>query len=118
MPIDYTKYNNNWFTVIRPAILKRAKNKCEICGVVNKSKGYREKNGQFITADNFVETWATAQGIRIFTIVLSVAHIDHNIDNNDYSNLLALCQKHHLLHDQHQHIMSRKINAANQKKLL
>ncbi len=35
MPIDYSKYPPNWKTEIVPAILKRANNKCEFCGVEN-----------------------------------------------------------------------------------
>ena len=35
MAIAYKKYPSNWKTEIRPRILKRADNKCEICGVEN-----------------------------------------------------------------------------------
>ena len=34
-PIDYKNYHPEWHTVIRPAILARAQNKCEWCGVPN-----------------------------------------------------------------------------------
>lgn len=41
MPIDYKNYPENWKTEIRPAILERANNCCEFCGVKNYSVGYR-----------------------------------------------------------------------------
>ena len=36
MPIDYSKYPANWKTEIVPRILKRANNRCEMCGLENK----------------------------------------------------------------------------------
>ena len=39
MPIDYKKYPSNWKTEIRPAIMERAKNCCEFCGVKHYSVG-------------------------------------------------------------------------------
>ena len=35
MPFDYKKYPPDWKSRIRPDILKRANNRCEICGVEN-----------------------------------------------------------------------------------
>jgi len=37
MPIDYSRYPKNWTSEIVPRILKRANNKCEFCGLENKS---------------------------------------------------------------------------------
>ena len=54
MPIDYTKYPPNWKSEIVPRILKRADNKCELCGLENKQKIYSlrlyvrsNKNGRY-----------------------------------------------------------------------
>ncbi len=41
MPIDYKKYPPNWKKEIVPAVLKRANNCCEQCGVPNKSLQWR-----------------------------------------------------------------------------
>jgi 5-methylcytosine-specific restriction endonuclease McrA len=60
---------------IREAILKRAEHKCEVCGVKNYSI---RKNAR---------------------IVLAVAHLDQQPENNHHTNLAALCQKCHLDHD-------------------
>lgn len=43
MPIDYKKYPKNWRSEIRPAILERAKHKCEFCGVKNYAYVFRGK---------------------------------------------------------------------------
>ena len=77
MPCDYKKYPKNWKTEIRPSILKRAGNKCEFCGVEN----YKPHP---ITGSK---------------VVLTIAHLDHDISNNNDTNLRALCQKCHNGHD-------------------
>jgi hypothetical protein len=60
---------------IRADILKRAENRCEFCGV----------------EDRTIRNHAR--------IVLSVAHLDQQPENNDPQNLKALCQKCHINHD-------------------
>ena len=44
---------------------------------------------------------------KFIVIVLTVAHLDHNPENCDPSNLRAMCQRHHLAYD-HDH---RRANA-------
>lgn len=41
-------------------------------------------------------------------VVLTVAHLDHDKNNNRFSNLAALCQRCHLTHDRTQHALNRK----------
>jgi hypothetical protein len=36
-------------------------------------------------------------------VVLTVAHLDHNPENNAEENLKAMCQRCHLRYDQHHH---------------
>ena len=115
MPIDYTKYSPEWFTVIRPSILKRANYACENCGVTNGARGYRDEMKKFIECDEFMETWATKAGKKVFRIVLTIAHLNHDVNDNSEENLKALCQKCHLDHDRPMHIISRKINAAKKR---
>ena len=119
MPIDYKKYPSNWKTEIRPAILQRANNCCEFCNVKNYSEGFRNKEGRFYTTE-FIVKELEITGLDMFEdelfhrvqkdgkvkpikIVLTVAHLDHNISNNEYSNLKALCQKCHLDYDKDHH---------------
>ena len=60
---------------IRAAILKRANNHCEFCGVKNYSLRGTTK------------------------IILTIAHLDQMPENNHPDNLAALCQRCHLKHD-------------------
>lgn len=88
MPCDYSKYPSNWHSEIRPRILKRANNCCECCGVKN----------------------YTIHPITGSKVILTIAHIDHDITNNDEdTNLRAWCQKCHNGHD-------AKYRARNRKK--
>lgn len=103
MPCDYSKYPANWKTDIRPAILKRANNCCEECGVPNYAIGARDLNGNWhnskeiccMNSDVGYGYFGT-YGVRDIKIVLTIAHLDHNVSNNDHSNLKALCQRCHL----------------------
>ncbi len=118
MPIDYRKYPKNWKTEIRPAILERANGCCEFCkvpnykmilrGIWNDVECYQDDDGTIYNAktsevmgsDYVGEVHPTNKMIKV---VLTVAHLDHDVNNNDYSNLKALCQKCHLDYDKHHH---------------
>lgn len=113
MPIDYSKYPSDW-REIRQRILKRAKNKCEFCGVKNYAIGYWDKTGRFLTV-KYILKWLEKNGRDVFTdelahidpekkpikIVLTVAHLDHDEENFDVKDdrLKALCQRCHLRYD-------------------
>ena len=100
MPCNYADYPPNWKTEIRPAILKRAKNRCEDCGVENGAIGMRDKSGKFSRLEGEGENLAALiDGDKIIRIVLTVSHTDHDLKNNDYKNLKALCQQCHNRHD-------------------
>lgn len=131
MPCDYSKYPKNWKSEIRPAILERANNCCEYegCGVKNYSSGYWDKDGKFWTGDTCLDLLENT-GYDIFDngnelghiptskkpvkVVLTISHQDHNTNNNDYSNLKALCQLHHLRHDVGHHKKTRDKNKGLQ----
>lgn len=105
-------YPKNW-KEIRQAILKRAGNRCEFCGVENYAEGYRDENGHFVESCGMQQEADALDGLHIIKIVLTIAHLDHNPQNNDPANLRALCQKCHLNHDIEQH----RENRRNNKKL-
>lgn len=130
MPIkDKSKYPRNWNTEIRPAILTRAEHRCEQCRAKNGAwvcRGqvngievyqyddgtiYRTDNGEQFGEDYVGEVWAEKDN-GLVKIVLTIAHLDHDTENNDYSNLKALCQLHHLRHDIHLH----RANAAETRR--
>ena len=103
-------YPKNW-KEIRKAILQRANNKCEFCGVPNHIKGFRTLSGGFVKyegekTDKFLKEYYP-QG-KIIKIVLTIAHLDHNPENNNPENLRALCQKCHLNYDKEHHAETRR----------
>lgn len=115
MPIDYSKYPENWKSEIRPRILKRANNCCEFCGLANYSRGIRTlKDGGLVSLDEYMtdcasNPWEIIKAkygeyhelLRITTIILTVAHLDHDETNHDVKDerLRALCQRCHLRYD-------------------
>lgn len=114
MPIDYSQYPSNWKTEIRPAILERAKNCCEFCGVKNHSLIHRHGKG----IDEWVywpegmesEQWTFELQRKATKIILTIAHLDHDKMNHDVKldRLKALCQKCHLGYDIKHHSDNRK----------
>lgn len=122
MPIDYKLYPKNWKSEIRLAILKRANNKCELCGLENYAIGYRYNNNwhpiEHSCAGDVVAEDARGNGIKTIKIVLTIAHLDHDITNNDYSNLKAMCQKCHLNYDHTHHMKNSRATRDNKKGLL
>ena len=100
MPIDYTRYPENWVD-LRQQVLMRANNKCEFCGVHNGDCGIRDKNGEFILMTQMDVELAGLDIKRWIRIVLTVAHLDHDEENENVSidRLRALCQRCHLRYD-------------------
>lgn len=113
MPINYKEYPANWKTEIRPAVLGRAKNCCEWCGVKNHSLIHRFGKGinewEYWPEGMESEAWGI-DGKKATKIILTIAHLDHDKLNHDIDleRLKALCQKCHLGHDLKHHISNRK----------
>ena len=107
-------YPKNW-KEIREQILSRANNKCEFCGVKNHSVGYRDENGDFIESIGMQQEADELDGKKLFGIVLTIAHLDHNPQNNNLDNLRALCQKCHNNYDIEHRKQTRKQTLAQQK---
>ena len=107
-------YPDTW-EEIRTKILTRAGNRCERCYLNNGAFGLRDKKGAFhhswewdhkaFDDDDYFD------GAKPFTVVLTIAHLDHDVTNNDGmenggpalpvddANLLALCCQCHNRHD-------------------
>ena len=117
MPIkDKSLYPKNW-KEIRAQILERAGHRCEECGVKNYALGVRV-NGEFLDCTNYpmqLETFVCADELKPIKIVLTIAHLDHNPQNNDPSNLKALCQMHHLRRDAEHHAKNAAKTRAMKK---
>ena len=112
-PENKKLYPKNW-KEIRQKILERANNKCEFCGVENHRWGYRNQNGDFIISEGMQQEADELDGEKLFRIVLTIAHLDHNPQNNEPSNLRALCQKCHNNYDkEHRKETRRKTKLAD-----
>jgi len=115
MPINYKEYPANWKTEIRPAILERAKNRCEVCGVENGRLIHRYGKGvddwEYWPEGMESEAWSNAN-LKSTKVCLTIAHLDHDKLNHEVSldRLQAMCQKCHLQYDMKHHIKNRKLN--------
>jgi len=99
------KYLNNW-KEIRENILKRAENRCELCFSPNNHLGFRSEIGIFLPMYDLyiyendeieLRKWIVNEfESEPIKIVLTIHHIDGNINNNDKHNLIALCQRCYL----------------------
>lgn len=134
MPIDYSKYPKNWKSEIRPRILERDNHCCKVCKVPNGSIGYRDLEGKFYSWE-LIENKLENHGYDYFShelkhcydkkgnptkpikIVLTIMHLDHDITNNEYTNLAAACQYHHLNYDKEHHRKNAKETNTKKKKL-
>lgn len=127
MPVNYEDYPENWFSEIRPRILSRANGCCEKCKARQFSVYVVSQSGEFIC--RFKEKYESRKAAKanfeklekkyyarysdlaiekgideyeplIFRIVvLTIAHLDQNRENNSDENLKALCQRCHVRHD-------------------
>jgi hypothetical protein len=137
MPINYKLYPGNW-PDIRKRILDRENNCCKTCKVQNgiyvfrgiwnnvevfqtsDSSVYRLSDGEFITEN----PWACIDPStgdpmqKAIRIVLTIAHLNHDIKDNRDENLAALCQLHHLRLDSHQHRISARETLKRKKGLI
>ena len=111
MPCDYSKYPPNWKTEIVPRILKRADNKCEVCGLENKQSVYSLQiyvrvKGKYGYRSIWFSNKQDAERCKIgllkqVKVILTIAHLDHDETNHDVQDdrLKAMCQKCHLAYD-------------------
>ncbi len=134
MPIDYREYHPKWKLIVR-LIRKREGDCCKFCRVANymvtrinnvtkdfEIHHYNWAQDQFDnqkeakeTADHLNTACADGEG-KWIVIVLTIAHLDGNKENNRFTNLAALCQRCHLKHDLGHHIMNRKYGRHHDRK--
>lgn len=98
MPIDWRRYPRDW-PAIRARVLERAGYRCEACGLPDGSLAVREPDGRYREVDPELAEALWDDGERVIRIVLTVAHLDHDPQNNDLANLRAWCQPCHLRYD-------------------
>jgi hypothetical protein len=100
MPIDYKKYPIDWKDIVKLQKI-RAGDRCELCGVPNKETVYRDEFGIWFSL--------RPEGIQTSVkIILTTHHIDGDLKNNKYPNLILVCQRCHLRLDLAKHINNKK----------
>ena len=127
MPIDYREYHPKWKLIVR-LIRKRERDHCKFCGVKNYNvvmstpRGHRRLNQyewdlfhHYLYVGKFSYNQCVKK-VGATRIVLTIAHLDGNKDNNRFTNLAALCQRCHLNHDLGHHIMNRKYGRHHNRK--
>ena len=93
------KYSEDWIDTIRPAVLKKDKYVCKICGVRHRKSYVFNKDGSYFEIpENEIKEWKE-YGDKAYKVFLQVAHLDQNPSNNKESNLLSMCPKCHLNYD-------------------
>ena len=93
-------YPAEWPSIVRE-LRRRSGGRCELCGVPD---GLRVRR---LRAEPYV--WRAAEDVSVLEasawrepirVVLSAAHRDHRLVDHSLGNLLDLCQRCHILHDQ------------------
>jgi len=87
MPMKRENYPDNWEEISLRIRKERALDRCECTGQCGLHEGRCD-------AQNKEPHPGTGS-----TVVLTVAHLDQNTNNNDESNLCAMCQRCHLTYD-------------------
>lgn len=101
-------YPINWPEISYYIRFVRADGRCEVCGAINYSYVNRESR-ELCLPDEY-------DAIRI---ILTTAHLDHNPENIDDLNLIAMCQRCHNRWDKfHRRKTRREARLKGQLKLL
>jgi hypothetical protein len=117
-PENKALYPPDW-PEVRARILARADNRCEQCKLPNGAfviRGADKDEGTYQLFDGDGEVYDEDTGMylgrckaseynvkRSITVVLTIAHLDHNPSNCVDDNLRAWCQLHHLRYDAQHH---------------
>ena len=121
-PIDWVQLSN----MIR---FRRAKGRCEACGRPHGETVAHLGDGRWW--DSEAGLWRSGKGrvvrnlpplaldaaLKRTKVVLACAHLDHDPGNNEMSNLKALCQRCHILHDKQEHLRQRRITYSKRRAL-
>jgi len=108
MPINYKNYPANWLSEIRPRIMKRANDKCEICGLSHKQIVFAIKiyvnnkwRSIWFSSINDAKREDLYGNMKKVKVIITIAHLDHDASNINVPDerLKAMCQICHLRYD-------------------
>lgn len=100
MPMDRSKYPVDWEAISQQA-REQAGFCCQQCGAPHRTLICRDVRNpeHWWPFDETVHGDSEDDDFRVVEVVLTCAHIDHDVTNNDPDNLAVWCQLHHLRHD-------------------
>ena len=118
-------YPADW-EAISLRIRERARWRCEWCGLENGAIGYRDDVGIFHHVPIEATEAYDADGVRLFRIMLTVAHLGapkpdgspgDKRDKQDCrdENLAALCQRCHLNYDRDEHVSNAALTRRRKR---
>jgi 5-methylcytosine-specific restriction endonuclease McrA len=110
MSINYKDYSPDWKDIIRPDILRRDKYTCQHCMFKRNTYYVILKGSKVLVDTQFDKNYYLSMGIKVIKVILHVAHLNHNIQDNNYSNLLTLCSACHLKYDGKRHAVTRMLH--------
>ncbi len=114
-------YPIDWRELSASIRFRRANDRCEGCGRPHGSMVLHLGDGRWW--DDNAKLWRDGRGRRLrmppphsvidrtrgTRVVLATCHRDHDPTNNDGTNLMALCQRCHILHDKSEHLRRRRL---------
>jgi hypothetical protein len=121
-------YPPHWRELSHHVRFNRAKGQCQRCGRPHlalvrclpdgrwfdeKTTTWRDRRGRMARWPDLVE----ATRFRTTRVVLATAHLDGDPTNNRLTNLRALCQRCHMLHDRLHHLAQRWITYRRRRAL-
>jgi hypothetical protein len=92
MPMDRSRYPDNWEAISHRIRFERAGGRCEWCDAVH----------------------GEPHPVTGSQVVLTTAHLDHDPSNCDDDNLVALCQRCHLGYDAQEHARHAAVTRRRQ----
>jgi 5-methylcytosine-specific restriction endonuclease McrA len=104
-PENRDRYPANW-RLIRARILHRAAGQCECMGECGSCLDHRVHPKPRRCAERGGRPANTFNG----PVILTIAHLDHQPEHNEFSNLRAYCQLCHLAYDREHHARMRRLN--------
>jgi len=102
MPIDYSNYPKDW-KAIRARILERAGMQCECRGECGRHRGR-------CAARQYQPHPDTRS-----RVVLTIAHLNHNVGDSRDDNLRAMCQRCHISYDARLHARHARQTRARKR---
>lgn len=118
-------YPIDWRELSHSIRFRHAKGSCEHCGRPHGQFVCVLSDGRWFDAERV--TWRDGKGRRVRTdlpapadlpeafrhrwtlVRLACAHLNHDVADNTASNLAALCQRCHMIHDRPHHLTRRRV---------